>query len=165
MNKCFLWSLLLLFFVQINETEAQLFKLDSVLISVFKHDSLQNTLRKNANGNSIPILVTDNTFLKLFNLNDTIIDNFDLQYFTSKQEIIEHYKLKTNNDTYLYVHLSLFNVDRETVQIKFYYGIFVCDKSFFKKSKPIIFTTNGYSLIEFKYQIQSSSITWETIAW
>ncbi|KAF5033018.1 hypothetical protein DSECCO2_611100 [anaerobic digester metagenome] len=165
MKNNYLWSLLLLFFVQINVAEAQLFTLDSVLVSLFKQDSLQNTLQKNANGKTIPILVSDNTFLKLFNLKDTIIDEFELFYFTSKEKIIEHYKLKANNDTYLYVHLSMFNVDRETVQIKFYYGIFVCDKRFFKKSKPIVFETNGYSLIEFKYLIQNSSITLKTIAW
>ena len=163
--KILISGLLLLFFVQINVAEAQLFKLYSVLASKFQEDSLQNKLQNNANGNNIPILVSDNTFLKLFNLKDTIINGFELSYFTSKEEIIEYYKLKANKDRYIFVRLSLFYINGDIIQVTFNYGNFTCDKRFFKKSTPLVIISNGYSLIEFKYQIQSSSITWETVSW
>ncbi len=141
---------------------AQLFRLDSVIISKLQKDNIASYLQKNANGINLPIFVEDKSFMDLFGLKDTLFDGIHMNFVNSKKDIIERYFLKKDNREFLYINISLHQVTKKNIIIRFNYGIFKCDKWFFKNLHMIL-KSNGYTKIE--YNLLTKEIIVNEVSW
>ena len=154
---------LLLFTLLLNcKVNAQIFRLDSVIVSKLQKDSIATFLQRNSNGINLPIFVEDKSFMDLFNLTDTLINGVHLNFVNSKKDIIDRYFLKKDNREFLYANISLHLVTKTNIIVRFNYITFKCDKWFFK-NLPLILKSNGFTQIE--YNILTKEIIVKEVSW
>ena len=124
------------------QTHAQLFKLDSVLISRYEGTSALDALLNGDNKGRLPVF-TDKTFMKFFKLQDTVLSKIQLNYFLSKDEMIQAYSLKKDDKQITCVRFKILDITESEIRIKVEFGSFKCDKWLLKKKAKLLIVKGG----------------------
>ena len=119
---------ILFFIFGFNNLRAQIFKLDSIILSEIITNQNIDAIKKNENNKGrLPIFVSED-IITLFHLHDTVVNGIEIDYFINVNEMIKKYEVKNTGSymTAIYLQLEKANLGKLALSLDYYH--FFCDK-------------------------------------